>query len=310
MGAAESGAGLRSSSAGSGPRDFVTLSNGLISLLKILSGRRFREPRELIRLADQTFASRQATIESSKKLLQDIFALRARRVAGIHAAGRLGWIRETGTRARMLDTVERDLLPKRPAWDDVVNPVDPSLVNVMLEWAWIQEDLKETVRDAYRLDEGDSADLVQRAFFSLVTSWLSGSSFNEMATRANLAMDDLLGVHAQAVTFVLQTLVEQAVALLKRFLESQGLAMSDSVAEFPEHLRFGVPTRFARILAARGVRHRRAAVDLGRALTDRIFTDDHTVLFAAAQQLILENDAGWRAQLGNLVVDNTLSDLS
>jgi helicase len=263
-----------------------------------------------IRLADQTFASRQATVESSRKLLQDVFALRAHRVAGIRDAGKLGWIRETGARARMLDSVERDLLPMRPAWDDVTDPVDPTLVNVLLEWAWMQEDLKEAIQDAYRLENSDSMEPVRQPFFELVTSWLSGYSFAEMATRSNLPMDDLLGIHAQAVTFVLQTLVEQAVALLKRFLQSQGLTMAASVAAFPEHLRFGVPTPFARALAARGVRHRRAAVELGRSLTGRIFTEDRAVLFPIARQLLLDDSDGWRARLGSLVVDNTLQDLS
>ena len=292
--------------------ELYTLIDGIDSTLIDLAVEEIGEEELVqlaVRLADETFASRQAT-ESSKKFLQEVFALRASRVAGIHAAGRLGWIRETGARARMLDSVETALLPLRPAWDDVTDPVDPSLVSVLLEWAWRQENLRAAVRDAYRLDDPATIDRVRQPFFELVISWLSGSSFAEMAVRANLEMDALLGIHAQAVTFVLQTLVEQGVALLNRFLQSRGTTMAGAVAAFPEHLRFGVPTAFARVLAARGVRHRRAAVELGRSLTGGTFTEDHAVLFPIARQLLLDDRDEWEARLGSLVVDNTLQDLS
>jgi superfamily II DNA/RNA helicase len=263
-----------------------------------------------IRLADQTFASSQATLDSSKKLLQDVFALRARRVAAIRAAGRLGWIRETGARARMLDSVERDLLPMRANWDDVIDPLDRSLVTLLLNWAWTQRDLTTAVRDAYRLEDSDDIDTVRPGFFELVSSWLSGDTFVQMARRTNLPMDDLLGVHTQAVAFNLQTLIEQAVALLTRVLESQGLAMADAVAAFPEHLRFGVPTPIARVLSAHGVRHRRAAVELGRSLVGTVLSQDPGLLFSAARQLVENNRPEWDQRLGSLMVENTLRDLS
>jgi hypothetical protein len=263
-----------------------------------------------IQLADQTFASRQATVQASRKLLQDVFELRARRVVGIRAAGRLDWIRDTGTRARMLDSVETNLLPRRDAWDDIVDPVDPQLVRVILDWAWTQSELQSAIREAYRLEDHEDIDTVREGFFDLVGSWLSGRPYVELAARPGLPMDDLLGVHTRVVGFVLQTLVEQAVAILERLLQSQGRTMAVAVDQFPEHLRFGVPTAGARALAARGLRHRRAAVEIGSALIGRAFSEDRHILFPVVRQLLEDDHAEWQRRLGTLVFGRTLQDLS
>jgi helicase len=262
-----------------------------------------------IQLADQTFASRQATVQASRKLLQDVFELRARRVMGIRAAGRLDWIRDTGTRARMLDSVETNLLPRRAAWDDITDPVDPQLVRAMLEWAWTQPELHSAIREAYRLEDQEDIDTVRERFFDLVASWLSGRAYVELAAQAGLSMDDLLGVHTRVVGFVLQTLIEQAVALLERLLQSQGRTMAEAVSQLPEHLRFGVPTAGARALASHGLRHRRAAVELGSALVGRAFSEDRFVLFPVVRQLLEDDRAEWQRRLGTLVFGRTLQDL-
>lgn len=262
-----------------------------------------------IQLADETYASRQATMPESKKLLQDVFELRARRVAAIRAAGRLDWIRGTGTRARMIDSVESGLLPLRDAWDDITDPTDPTLVRAILDWAWTQRDLQRAVREAYRLKDDANTESVRQRFYDLVSSWLTGRPFIEIAAGANLPMDDVLGIQTRAVTFVLQTLVEQAVPILERLLLSQGRTMAEALSHFPEHLRFGVPTAGARVLAARGVRHRRAAVALGNVLARRAFPEDRAALFAFARQLIEDEREEWRARLGHLVFERTLLDL-
>lgn len=127
-------------------------------------------------------------------------------------------------------------------WDDVTDPVDAGVVGSILDWAWTEGETKAAVRDAYRLNESDDISLVQGSFFELVKTWLAGGRFEAMAANAGLSVDDALGIHAHVVTFVLQTLVEQGVALLNKFLEAQGQQMASAVALLPEHLRFGVPT--------------------------------------------------------------------
>lgn len=293
--------------------DLYTLIDGIDATLIDLAAEEVGEEelvRLAIQLADQTFASRQAD-DVSRQLLQNVFELRARRVVAIRSAGRLGWIRETGTRARILDSVESRLLPRRQAWDDVNNPIDPTLVGVMLEWAWTQGDLQDAIRDAYRLNRDADTNSIRESFFDVVTLWLSGSRFTEMATRARLSLDDLLGVHAHVLTYVLQTLVEQGIALLEKLLEDQGRGLASPVAQFPEHLRFGVPTPAARMLAAGGVRHRRAAVELGTADELRgAAAEDWREVFSTALQLLTGDRDGWHARLGELVFGNTLQDLT
>lgn len=92
-------------------------------------------------IATHTFAWQQVD-EDAKALLRDVFELRARRIAAIQARGRLGWLRETGASARMLQSVEQDLFPRRDAWDDVADPIDPAIVDALLEWAWTQPNFR------------------------------------------------------------------------------------------------------------------------------------------------------------------------
>lgn len=263
-----------------------------------------------VHLADQTFASQLADV-ASKQILQNVFELRARRVMGICAAGRLNWIRETGARPRMLEAVETGLLVQRPTWDDVVTPLDPSVVGVMLEWAWGQADVQSALYEAYRLADGEDTTGLKQPFFDMVNAWLKGSRLRDIAPVSKLGLDDLLSVHGRVVSYVLQTLIEQGVALLAKLLEGQGRILAPAVVTFPEHLRFGVPTVVARVLAAGGVRHRSASVELGNALVGVGVTgEDRSVTFVAARGSLRAHPQAWKERLGTLVFENTVKDLS
>jgi superfamily II DNA/RNA helicase len=287
-----------------------TLVDGIDATLVDLAAEEIGEDAlvaEAVRLADQTFASQQADV-TSKQLLQDVFELRARRVVGIRAAGRLEWIRETGARARILDAVETGLLGQRETWDDVVDPLDPSFVGIILDWAWSQADVQEAVRDAHRVDGDADTSALKPPFIDTVNAWLKGLRFRDLAPVSKLDLDDLLSIHGRVVSYVLQTLVEQGIALLAKLLVGQGRALAPAVIAFPEHLRFGVPTGIARVLASGGVRHRSAAVELGNAL--RIAGDDRTAICIAARTALRVYPKAWEERLGTLVFANTLLDLS
>jgi len=284
-----------------------TLIDGIDATLIDLAAEELGEE-ELIRMAGdlsgQTFAARQADPDSLA-LMREVFELRAQRVAAIRGAGRLSWILETGARARMLDSVEASLLPLRENWADIAAPTDPELIKAMLTWAWEQPDMKEAVSEAYR-----DAVPTREVFAETLTRWLKGDSLVEMATGAGLTVDVMLGVHTRALTYVLQVAVEQAVGLLKKLLEASGKELAQTVIEFPEHLRFGVPTTAARVLAAGGVRHRRAAVALGESPELRaVGAGDRVHIFATARQLLVDRDR-WLPKLGRLVLDRTIVDLA
>jgi hypothetical protein len=140
---------------------------------------------------------------------------------------------------------------------------------------------------------------------------LAGDRYQVMAEKSGMSLDDMLGVHMRVLTFGLQTIVEQAVAQLERLLLSQGRALADAVVQFPEHLRFGVPTAGARLFSTVGVRHRSAAVALG---SDGMFRaggiTDRVILRAEGRRLLAEHPGEWRERLGELVYRNTLQDLS
>src|SRR5262249_7431561 len=135
-----------------------------------------------------------------------------------------------------------------------------------------------------------------------------GRPLVQIAGDAELPIDDMLAVHSKVVTYELQTTVEQGIALLRKFCEMQGRAISNSVIEFPEHLRFGVPTSAGRVLAGAS-RPRRAAVELGKSpeLAGESGEDRERVL-AGARQLLADTER-WLPVLGRLVLENTITDL-
>jgi len=211
----------------------------------------------------------------------------------------------------MLDSVEIGLLPLREQWDDITEPIDSLLLNIILPWAWTQTDLQQAVREAYRLKAGTPVDSVRESFFEVIRRWLSGSTFLELAIGGDISIDDVLGLHSRVITFVFQTIIEQAVALLEKLLQSQGQTIAPVVAELPEHIRFGVPTPAGLALAYNGVRHRRAYVALG-ATNDLLgfSLNNKRGLFHATQVLLKQEPEEWKARLGQLVFERTIRDLS
>jgi len=73
---------------------------------------------------------------------------------------------------------------------------------------------------------------------------------------------------------------------------------------------FGAPTNAARLLAESGVRHRRAYVGLGNAISQHVPASDLKNLKVRARWILSQNQAGWSRQLGELVYTNTLKDLA
>jgi helicase len=285
--------------------DLHTLVDGIDATLVDLMVEEIGEE-ELVRIAteisEQTFAVRQADQEIVA-LVNEVFVLRARRIANIANQGRLRWIKETGTRPRMLKSVESDLLTKRERWDDVTSPVDTGLVKNLLSWAWDLPDMKAAVR-AFWEQEIDSNE-----FLPILQGWLSGSSQAEIARTNEIDIDTMLGIHSRIISYVLQVAVEQGLGLLSKILESSDQDVSSSIMAFPEHLRFGVPTKAALILLAGGIRHRRAAVALGNDPQLReIENDDRDGILNIARNL-LEDRERWIPVLGRYVYEKTLTDV-
>ena len=255
-------------------------------------------------IARQTFAAHQATDPRSVQLVEEVFALRARRVEGVRQAGRLAWIRDTGARVRMLESVEESLLPLRTRWDDIETARDPALVESLVQWAWDLPDMRSALEEV----PGDWS-VSQQTFTRVVDLWLDGAPLVSIAERAGTEIDTMLWLHGRMLSYVLQVLVEQGVAILGRLLETEGRVLAPVVMDFPDHLRFGVSTSAGRILAAGGVRHRRAACELGESSEFNTIPPEHHAIFTTARAL-LEDEGTWLPVLGRLVFDNTLADVA
>lgn len=264
-----------------------------------------------IALADQTLAAQQADV-ATRTLLRSVFALRARRVAGARSAGRLGWVRETGARLRTVDAVENGLLGAVPNWDQIEDPCAPAFVEAVIKWAWAQPESQAAIGDAFRLPDGGATEPCLAPFLLVVRSWLAGRRFQEISVDSGLELDAVLRIHAGLLTFVIQTQVEQGLALLGRILEARGQELSAAAARLAEHLRFGVPLAAALELASGGVRHRSAAVALAPELEGGfgMALGDRRELFAEARRVLVADRRTWRMRLGALVFENTIWDLT
>jgi helicase len=260
-------------------------------------------------LAAQTFAAAQLTNIPSDNL-RKIFSLRAQRIVALQSSGRAAWARETGAKIRLIDSVEQTLLSMRDNWSEDIEQIVDDIRTSVFQWAWTHRELRETVKDCFRLGENDDVENYRERFFAIAQLWMSGMRFRDIAETLTLQMDDLLGIYTTGISFSLQTLVEQGISLLAKRLEIEEIEISEGVRLFPENLRFGVPNNASRILAATGVRHRSACVALGTALeNNNLAGNDNETRLAAAQSLRTYAEQ-WRSTLGELVYQNTLSDLA
>jgi len=113
-----------------------------------------------------------------------------------------------------------------------------------------------------------------------------------------------------AITFKLQTLVEQGLSLLSRRLQADGVEISAGVTSVTEQLRFGAPNLAARVLASAGVRHRKCCVTLGNAITQQGPVLDIATINNQVLEGLRRHAPAWREHLGELVYAITLKDLS
>jgi ATP-dependent DNA helicase len=262
-----------------------------------------------IQLAAQTFASRQLS-EASSTNLQSVFSLRARNLIELRGAGKILWARATGAKVRLINSVEQNLLPLSADWHANVDSLSDEIRVPVFQWAWTHMELREKVKECFRLGENDDVEVYRDRFFEIARLWMMGIRFREIAVQMALPIGDLLAIYTSGIAFSLQTLVEQGISLLEKRLEEDEVEISDGVRNFPEHLRFGVPNKAAKQLATRGVRHRSACVQLGAALEDSNLVGNDNETHIAAAQSLRQFSEQWRVALGDLVYQNTLSDLS
>jgi len=293
--------------------DLFELVDGIDSTLIDLAAAEIGEEALIaaaMRVVDQTFAAQRAN-PYTKDLLRNVFELRARRISGFGNSNRLGWIRSSGARPRLIDTVESKLLTANVSWATITEPVDLNVAAALFNWAWRQPEFQMNVRTAFRLEPNVDALPAGRQLYEIVKAWLGGHRFVEIAASVHIDVDMLLGIYTSTIAYSLQTLVEQAVALLEKLLAEKGIELSQAVLAFPEHLRFGVPTVAARTLSSSGVRHRRASLSLGQSATNNLVdgSDPLAVLNFARASLRNYPDS-WRPHLGELIFDNTVADLN
>ena len=210
---------------------------------------------------------------------------------------------------RLLEFVEQVLLPSRADWTSPVDPVSEELVSAILEWAWQDKELKSDVRVAFRLDNDENPEPFKLTFFKIIRQWVRGATFSEIAQSTQMNVDDILGIHTRAITYALQTLVEQGISLLSRLLLAHGMEINEGVTAFVEHLKFGAPSRIGILLANTGVRHRKAYVELGNAMQNLISPISSANARAVALRSLENHSEAWRGALGEFVFSNTLVDV-
>jgi hypothetical protein len=260
----------------------------------------------VLAVARDTFAARKAT-PAVQALLEQLFELRTQRVATVASSGRLTWLRETGARLRLIDPTEEDLLGRIDDWSAVLEPTDDRLLDALLSWSWGRPELRDPLAIGYGRDEDGNHKATYEEFRTLVAAWLQGKRFHEMAALVERPVEDVLRIHGAVVTYQVQSLVEQAIALLACLLSEKGIEASPAVVAFPQHLRYGVPTAEAVELLIAGVRHRTAANVVGSHLAGRGLTG--TDLQLAAHDLVVDESFGLDDVVGSLVYWNTKGDI-
>ena len=290
----------------------LPLTDGIdATLIELLSDDLGVEEFRLIaaELASSTYAHRQAD-NQQRLALENVFSLRADRLAALRPSGRASWASGTGVRARLIDSIADALAPAFGGWQSVEDATDVQMLDTLLAWAWTQPDFAEALRDAYPdVELVGTEQLPPRAdLLEQLRLWLNGNTFAEMSAVTSRDVDRLLRIHTGVISYALATLVEQAVAVLGQIFADVDGGLSPTVAALPDFIRNGVSTLRARELAT-SIRHRRAAHLLGQ---DSAMSAPENALSSArdiARTLLFEDTARWSDVLGPFVFARTVLDL-
>jgi helicase len=158
-------------------------------------------------------------------------------------------------------------------------------------------------------DRTSRLEAIRPSFFLLVQRWLAGDTYSQIATATGTDVNEVLGILTGVVSYGLQTVVEQAISLLGKMLNTQGRTASTAVVSLPSCLRFGVPSIAASALASAGMRHRRAAILLAiDPQIQLVVGTPRATLLATVIDVLNANETVWRVALGALVFENTVAD--
>ena len=257
-------------------------------------------------IAEQSFAARNSDKESID-LLKSVFKLRSEAIVQMQVDGKLAWVRSTGARPRMIGLVEGDLLPRVDDWTALSGELSNEAIDALLDWAFTLNEVDKKLREAYRIENEVDTSTVHEQFRQFVKFWVAGDRFVEIASQLNVDVNQVLRIYTGAFAYAFQTVAEQGVAVLSELHEARFEVLPDAVTKIPEYLRRGVPDESSLKFAMSGVRHRRAAIDLGRSIAFE--SGPQKLGFEAARGEISDNYSEWLADWGELVLTNTMNDL-
>ena len=207
----------------------------------------------------------------------------------------------------MIGLVEDDLLPLVEDWTSLSGTLDAVAIDALLNWAFTLKEVDAKLREAYRLDKEDATSTVHEQFRNFVKLWISGDRFVEIASQLSIEVNQVLRIYSGAFAYAFQTVAEQGIAVLSELHEARLEVLPEAVKMIPEYLRHGVPEESALRFAMTGVRHRRAAIDLGRIVA--VEAGDQKIAFEIARDELNSNYSDWLFDWGELVLENSLSDL-
>ena len=264
-------------------------------------------------IANETFAAKNLEGKHTK-LLTHVFHLRVKRLQGLNQKNQLSWARATGAKPRFIEGVNDQLYSACNDWTSFKDSCGEDLVDLLVPWALKQKDMEISIQRAFQLDDTEVSSEILEKLKIITITWLSGNRFFNIADSAKLPVDEILGIYTSTVSYALQTVIEQAVALVGQITESQGIELAKVASEFPEHLRYGVPTVTGLTLASAGIRHRQGYVYLGNEL-ERIGIQirDKDQVLEFARTFLKQEPAvaeAFRGSVGELVYKNTLQDLT
>lgn len=258
-------------------------------------------------VAQDTFAYNRLD-DDLKETLEDVFSLRAQKIASVRSEGRLGWIKATGAKVRLIDIVQESLLPQIDDWSSQATVISARDAETILTWAFDLDEVQRSLRDAYQIEDART-DQVKHQFITMVTSWLAGLNWKTISVVSGLDINTALRVYSSAIAYSLQVNIEQSVALVGKLLEEKGILISNAFEAFSKQLRFGTQSVSGYILAEAGVRHRSAYVSLGKRIDAFAAAIDPSQVLESAYELLLNPDEGFETTLGTLVYDYTIKEI-
>jgi superfamily II DNA/RNA helicase len=204
-------------------------------------------------LLGRTLAANQDQTESFRAVMRRLFQLRSTNL--LETISRDAWpeLRKSGASPREWRQLDESVVLQSPLWATITNPLDEN---------WLREVIDPLINEVIQ-----GGEMTGTQFTRILTGWMSGETYFEIAEASNTEVDQVLAVIADDIGYRLQERASTITQLMVARAKEDEL--TETAQGWPSLLQYGISTLQQLDLCEYGVTDRFAVWGVSRWLDDQ-----------------------------------------